>query len=792
MRLAEERHLTLMPRRFFRVIKVKNAKQYFWQLWSLRNRFFGAGSEQLLYYFEDGVGDGVGGGDRERPAPHGLGYDASIADKNVKGKKSDIISERIIHIPHQQNLEKVDTHSAGGGGRQKQNPASEHEADENNEPQVAPSVGKSTSVDRDLPDHEKTALLEKSSAPGEDDSAPTSQVFQTVCRFRPKSCFKETAGNKAVSGNKVTIPLHQRVALLREKGYSKIDAQQKALAFERSLHEARKGRDEVGADSSSTTSAQVGAEGDRAAAKSAETSSSSQHQLRASILNYTSNEVFTLCPGVGAKRYGFDHVFAEDSKTGEVFDHMLPLINSFLNGEDSCVFCYGQTGSGKTFTMFGKESETSVENLELLALNVYPEDEVSVFGGGGAGSGPLGGPNDHFRQAPPHVDLQAEMLATTTGLIPQSLVYLLRRKPKKLRISLSFVEVFGHTVRDLLTGKVVISLVSDPPTERPLEAVEDIHRFLQDGSEHKRAAATAMNEQSTRAHAVVLAKLFCPAGRDEADSLVSQLILLDLGGSEKLARSKVHELVKAPGGFVSGEQVYGETTWQEYYQSRTRVQETAFINLGLLSLKRCIAALLEEAREMKFYPANKSRIPFYDSKLTQIMRPSLLSRNLLCVICAGVEDANAVESIASLRFGEACRQLGDCSSSTKDGEGGRGRGIGGNNSGKKGSDLAESVRVLDLKIAEVREQIKKKERWEWREAKREHVVDTMDTANTAMNPDEEMELGGKGAVEFFADDGTSKKEKVSLTVAGQQLVGAEEENELLAKLLDQRRMLTGE
>ena len=61
-----------------------------------------------------------------------------------------------------------------------------------------------------------------------------------------------------------------------------------------------------------------------------------------------------------------------------------------------------------------------------------------------------------------------------------------------------------------------------------------------------------------------------------------------------------------------------------------------------------------------------------------------------------------------------------------------------------------------------------------------------------MNPDEEMELGGKGAVEFFADDGTSKKEKVSLTVAGQQLVGAEEENELLAKLLDQRRMLTGE
>lgn len=97
------------------------------------------------------------------------------------------------------------------------------------------------------------------------------------------------------------------------------------------------------------------------------------------------------------------------------------------------------------------------------------------------------------------------------------------------------------------------------------------------------------------------------------------------------------------------------TSWKDYYKSRERVQETAYINLGLLSLKRCVVAMLEQAAVMQAEKEKDSdaikkenRIPFYDSKLTQLMRQPFLARNMACIICAGPEDANAVESIGMI------------------------------------------------------------------------------------------------------------------------------------------------
>lgn len=108
--------------------------------------------------------------------------------------------------------------------------------------------------------------------------------------------------------------------------------------------------------------------------------------------------------------------------------------------------------------------------------------------------------------------------------------------------------------------------------------------------------------------------------------------------------------------------------------------------------------------------------------------------------------------------------------------------------------LLLAVQALDQKVCQLQSEIKAKERWEWRAKKRRDVVDALDVALTKTNFSEQMELGGMGAVEFCDKKGAldTRKDTVEHEVWGQVLVGAEEEGEELARVLEQRRLLLGE
>lgn len=261
------------------------------------------------------------------------------------------------------------------------------------------------------------------------------------------------------------------------------------------------------------------------------------------------------------------------------------IVFQFLNGDDCGVFCYGQTGSGKTHTMFGPDSIMGNTNKTLsdtgtmnpfrfttgrllLSDHEFETECVQVqHGGKGKGLKPLVQHGDK----------------TDWGLVPLALYYILSqirspiresptptmesspmttierttriRERRCLELRASYLEIFGNQVRDLLTGEIVSSMVTTPPTEINLKGIEDVKKLLEEGEKHKRAAATAMNLRSTRAHAVVMVKLV-KRGATNSDEIISRLVLLDLGGSEKLVRSRAHDLVKAPGGIVSGEGVW--------------------------------------------------------------------------------------------------------------------------------------------------------------------------------------------------------------------------------------------
>lgn len=255
------------------------------------------------------------------------------------------------------------------------------------------------------------------------------------------------------------------------------------------------------------------------------------------------------------------------------------------------------------------------------------------------------------------------------------------------------------------------------------------------------------------------------------------LSLVDLGGSERVSKSKAHEGIKAAGGVDAGDGEASKVSWREYYHSRERLTETNNINQGLLALKRCVQALNKRqryAKEGKPLP----RVPFSDSKLTMLLEPALGGEACTSiVVCCSPEDRHAEETVQSLRFGELCQSVRH----TKEGK----------EHEQASEAVREAVKQIDTELREVEAQIRSKEKWEWRRTVREDVIDEKDTGGTVCNSHEVMELGGVGAVEIHADDGSSKKQNVQHEVWSQVLVGAEAENAKRDALLKKREQLMG-
>merc|ERR1711871_1066250 len=173
-----------------------------------------------------------------------------------------------------------------------------------------------------------------------------------------------------------------------------------------------------------------------------------------------------------------------------------PVVSSFLHGVSGSIIMYGQTGSGKTYTMFGPDCKASTG---------------------------LGNKN----------------VATTRGIVPRAMTSAVRfALANNAHLSLTYVEVFGDTVTDLLSkgnaigawSGVAARAVLDGAASVPLTSLAQAENLLVDAENSKSRAATAMNERSSRAHTLILLQL---RQRTAADSeLESTLCLADLGGCE--------------------------------------------------------------------------------------------------------------------------------------------------------------------------------------------------------------------------------------------------------------------
>jgi len=252
------------------------------------------------------------------------------------------------------------------------------------------------------------------------------------------------------------------------------------------------------------------------------------------------------------RRYAFDLAFDEHASQRLVYEESTRgIIDGVCSGMNACVFTYGATGTGKTFTMLGSYTEPGIMTRTLQEL-----------------FGKLNAMKDE----------------------------------KQFKIKCSFVEVYNENIRDLLGEGRDLDLREDPVKGMcvagvsevcGLEKVEHIMDLLSRGNLNRTTEPTAVNETSSRSHAVLQVVVEqSEKGQGAITSIqVGKLSLIDLAGSERASVTNNKGL---------------------------RLLEGANINRSLLALGNCITALSENANGGKGV-----FVPYRDSKLTRLLKDSL-------------------------------------------------------------------------------------------------------------------------------------------------------------------------
>ncbi|CAG9864986.1 unnamed protein product [Phyllotreta striolata] len=284
------------------------------------------------------------------------------------------------------------------------------------------------------------------------------------------------------------------------------------------------------------------------------------------------------------RQYLYDVVFGEDSTQEEVYKVTTKtLITDILNGYNGTVFAYGATGAGKTHTMVGTRSEPGIM---IRALN--------------------------------------DLFEAVKG------------KEEEYSVIMSYLEIYNEQIRDLLNpSSGFLELREDSKgkninvaglSEISTTSTDEIMQLLHKGNKARTMEPTAMNQTSSRSHALLSVTVRHSVPVDKKDHLKirvkqGRLFMIDLAGSERANKTK---------------------------NSGKRLQEGAHINRSLLALGNCINALSGGARYVNYR----------DSKLTRLLKEAL-SGNCKTVMIAHVSPSSTQkdESRNTLIYAERANNI---------------------------------------------------------------------------------------------------------------------------------------
>uniref|UniRef100_A0A7E4ZXC6 Kinesin-like protein n=1 Tax=Panagrellus redivivus TaxID=6233 RepID=A0A7E4ZXC6_PANRE len=285
-------------------------------------------------------------------------------------------------------------------------------------------------------------------------------------------------------------------------------------------------------------------------------------------------DALTVSTDSGVKRFLFDRVFGDNADQIDMYAEVEPLVLSCIDGMNVCIFAYGQTGAGKTYTMDGPDTNPGIGSRALI--QIFQELEK-------------------------------------------------RSDDVDFTINVSLIEIYNEKIRDLLDdsasqklelrlekdGKMRISNMS----KCSVDSVAKVKEIIESGRKNRSVAATALNDQSSRSHAITMIEI---SMRDKASNSVciGRLNLIDLAGSERVSKSQ-----------VSGPQL----------------KEAQFINKSLSELGNVVSALRRK----------QQHVPFRNCVLTRILEDSLDGDSkTLMIVQVAPEKTSIQETISSLNFAE--------------------------------------------------------------------------------------------------------------------------------------------
>ncbi|KAI4208262.1 MAG: hypothetical protein LQ346_000142 [Caloplaca aetnensis] len=284
--------------------------------------------------------------------------------------------------------------------------------------------------------------------------------------------------------------------------------------------------------------------------------------------------------------FGFDRVFDENTTQAEVYEATTRnLLDSVMDGYNATVFAYGATGCGKTHTITGTAQQPGVIFLTMQELFERISD---------------------------------------------------RTDDKVTEVSLSYLEIYNETIRDLLVpggSKQGLMLREDAnqavsvaglSSHHP-QNVQEVMDMIVRGNEYRTMSPTEANATSSRSHAVLqinVSQKDRNADINEPHTMAT-LSIIDLAGSERASATKNR----------------GE-----------RLTEGANINKSLLALGSCINALCD--------PKKKNHIPYRNSKLTRLLKFSLGGNcKTVMIVCISPSSQHFDETQNTLRYANRAKNI---------------------------------------------------------------------------------------------------------------------------------------
>ena len=181
--------------------------------------------------------------------------------------------------------------------------------------------------------------------------------------------------------------------------------------------------------------------------------------------------------------------------------------------------------------------------------------------------------------------------------------------------------------------------------------VGEVERLLQEAETRRRVGGTAANERSNRSHCVLQIHIHSFALGDAADDPGPE----EPEGSESGGSGSVGRDVKSTLAFVD---LAGSERVARTAASGLRLQEARNINKSLLGLSQLVKALEKASITGGAGAAAQQHLPYRDTKLTQLLQPSLSGAGrtvIICCVC--LSDIYLEETARTLHFARSVRHI---------------------------------------------------------------------------------------------------------------------------------------